>query len=58
MPWKPSDASKKTKKANTPAEKKKWSSVANKVLKSTGDDAKAIKIANASISKKRKTGRG
>lgn len=52
MPWKPSDAQKKNKKADTPAEKKKWASVANSVLKDSGDDAKAIRIANASISKK------
>lgn len=54
MPWKPSDAQKKNKKADTPAEKKKWAGVANSVLKDTGDDAKAIRIANASLSKKGK----
>ena len=55
MPWKPSDAPKKNKKVNTAAEKKQWSTVANKVLKSTGNDAKAIKAANAAIKKR---GRG
>lgn len=54
MPWTPKDAGKKTKKADTPAEKKQWAKVANKVLKSTGDDAKAIRIANASIKKRGK----
>lgn len=54
MPWKPSDAQKKTKKANTPKEKKQWASVANKVLKSTGDESKAVKIANASVKKRGK----
>jgi len=54
MPWKPSDASKKNKKADTPAEKKQWATVANKVLKSTGDDAKAVKAANAAIKKRDK----
>lgn len=54
MPWKPSDAPKKTKKANTPKEKKQWASVANKVLKSTGDESKAVRIANASIKKRGK----
>lgn len=54
MPWKPSDASKKNKKANTPAEKKQWAAVANKVLKSTGSDAKAIRTANSVIKKRGK----
>lgn len=52
MPWKPSDAPKKNKKADTPAEKKQWAATANAVLAKSGDDAKAIRIANASISKK------
>ena len=54
MPWKPSDASKKNRKADTPAEKKQWAAVANKVLKSTGSDAKAIRTANAAIKKRGK----
>lgn len=54
MPWKPKDASKNTKKADTPSEQKQWAKVANKVLQSTGDDAKAVRIANASIKKKGK----
>lgn len=54
MPWTPKDASKKTKKADTKEEKEQWAKTANKVLKSTGDDAKAIRIANASIKKKAK----
>lgn len=54
MPWTPKEASKHTKKADTAKEKKQWSKVANKVLKSTGDDAKAIRIANASVKKRGK----
>lgn len=53
MPWKPADAQKKNKKADTPAEKKRWAATANAVLKDSGDDAKAIRIANASIKKKK-----
>lgn len=53
MPWTAKDAQKKTKKADTPAEKKKWAKTANAVLKKTGDDAKAVRIANAAISKKK-----
>jgi hypothetical protein len=54
MPWKPSDAKKKTKKADTKPEQKQWATVANKVLKSTGDDAKAVRAANAAIKKRGK----
>lgn len=54
MPWKPSDAKKKNKKADTKAEQKQWAAVANKVLKSTRDDSKAIKAANAAIKKRGK----
>jgi hypothetical protein len=53
MPWKASDASKHTKKANTPAEAKTWAATANSVLKDTGDEARAIRTANAAIKKKR-----
>lgn len=51
MPWKPSDATGKTKKASTPTAKKQWSSTANAVLKKTGNEASAVKIANAAVSK-------
>jgi hypothetical protein len=53
MPWGPSEATRFTKKASTPAAKKQWSAVANAVLKKTGSDAKAIRIANAQIFKRR-----
>lgn len=51
MPWKPSDATSKTKAANTPAKKRKWSKTANAALKNTGNDKSAIRIANASVKK-------
>lgn len=51
MPWSPKDAQKKTKKADTPKEQEDWAKVANGVLKKTGNDAKAIKLANALIAK-------
>jgi hypothetical protein len=47
-------AYKHTHKAKSPASQKQWSTVANKVLKQSGDDAKAIKIANAAIQKRKK----
>ena len=51
MPWNPSDAERHTKKANTPAKKKQFSAVANKVLEDTGDEGRAIRIANAAVKK-------
>jgi len=51
MPWNPSEATSKTKKANTSSKKATWSKVANSVLSKSGDDAKAIKIANAAMRK-------
>jgi hypothetical protein len=51
MPWTPKDASGKTKKASTPAKQKQWSGTANAVLKKSGDEASAIKIANAAVGK-------
>lgn len=54
MPWSPKDAPKKTKKADTPKEKEEWAKVANSVLKKTGSDATAVRIANSAIAKKGK----
>jgi len=51
MPWFPKDAIRKTKKANTPKKKKQWAATANNVLKRTGDEGLAIKIADAAIHK-------
>jgi hypothetical protein len=51
MPWKPSEAKGHTKKAKTPAEQRQWSHVANKILASTGNDASAIRQANAVVAK-------
>lgn len=51
MPWTLASAGKHTRKASTPATKKQWTSTANAVLAKTGDEAKAIKIANAAVKK-------
>lgn len=51
MPWKPGDASKHTKRATSAAKMRQWSTIANSVLEKTGDEAKAIKIANAAVAK-------
>ena len=47
MPWTSEDAKRHSKKMNTPARKKKWSAIANAVLKSSGNEGKAIRIANS-----------
>ena len=52
MPWKMSDASRHTKAAKTPAKEKQWSTVANKVLQTSGDEGKAVRIANAAVKKR------
>jgi uncharacterized protein YdaT len=46
MPWKPSDAIKHNRSLKTPAQRAKWSKVANAVLKSSGDEGMAIAVAN------------
>lgn len=49
MPWTPEQAASKTHYASSPASQQKWAAIANGVLKKTGDDASAIRIANASV---------
>ena len=49
MPWVPADATSHTKKANTDAKKKKWAKIANGVLKESGDEGKAIRLANLAM---------
>jgi hypothetical protein len=49
MPWKPEDATRHTKKANTPKKRRQFSDVANSVLASTGDEGRAIREANAAV---------
>jgi uncharacterized protein YdaT len=57
MPWTPEDGpSRHTKKADTPAAKKQWSTVANKVLEDSGDEGKAVRIANAAVAKRKGVG--
>ena len=54
MPWTSSDGPRRhTKRANSPAKRKKWAAVANAVLKSSGDEGKAIRIANAMAKRKK-----
>ena len=51
MPWSMGSALTHTKKANTPAKKKQWSSTANAVLAKSGDEGKAVRVANAAVAK-------
>lgn len=50
-PWTSRSARKHTHKANTPAKKHKFAAVSNKVLAESGDEGKAIRIANAAVKK-------
>lgn len=54
MPWTHLDARLHTKKAKTPAQQLKWTKVANAVLRQSGDEGKAIRIANATMKPKKK----
>lgn len=51
MPWQPDDATRHTKKANTPSKKRQFAHVANRVLEETGDEGRAIREANAAVAK-------
>lgn len=52
MPWQPNQAASHNKKATGKAAKQ-WSAVANSVLAKTGNDATAIKSANAVIARRK-----
>lgn len=54
MPWGPKDAVKHTKKATTTVAQRQWADVANGVLKRTGDEARAIRSANATVGRRKK----
>lgn len=50
MPWQVGDVSKHNKKLSE-SKKKQWVAVANSVLGKTGNEGKAVKIANGAVSK-------
>ncbi len=54
MPWTPSSFKSRHNKKLTPAQATKASRIANGILKDTGDEAKAIRIANAQVKRKKK----
>lgn len=50
MPWtKNSGPKRHSKKANTPKKKKAWAATANAVLKRTGNEGSAVRIANSIV---------
>lgn len=55
MPWSPEDATRHTKKANTPSKRRQWKEVANNVLEKTGSEERAMRAA-ASVVKRNKSG--
>ena len=55
MPWTPASYRKKHNKKLTPAQAKKASKIANAILEKTGDEGKAIRIANSQAKKKGKS---
>lgn len=54
MPWSASDASAKTRKANTPKKRRQWAHVADTVLAKTQNEGRAVREANAVVARKRK----
>ena len=51
MPWNPQDAERHTHKATTLALQALWAKVANEALERTGDEARAIREANAVVAR-------
>jgi hypothetical protein len=51
MPWTSNDAEKHTHKADTRQRQDLWAKVANETLERTGDDARAIREANAVVAR-------
>jgi len=57
MPWKMSDAPRHTHRAKSAKSKEAWSAIANAVLKKTGGEASAIRIANSVVKKQKGKGK-
>jgi hypothetical protein len=57
MPWTPDDAERHTHKATTTALKELWAKIANERLERTGDEARAIREANAVVAARHAEGR-
>ncbi len=51
MPWTDKDSLRHTKRANTPHKKRLWAETANAVLRDSGDEGLAIRVANDAVAK-------
>jgi len=51
MPWTSDEAERHTHKASTPELQELWADVANATLERTGDEARAIREANAVVAR-------
>lgn len=51
MPWSGKDALKHTKAAKSKEDRRLWNAVANRILKDSGDEGKAVRIANSQVRK-------
>jgi len=54
MPWTADDARRHTKKARNAKQRRKWATVANAVLESSGDEGRAVRAANAAVARKKR----
>jgi hypothetical protein len=54
MPWAPEDAPRHTCKADSGDLRQLWAEVANRILAETGDEGRAIRIANAVVARVRR----
>ncbi len=57
MPWTSDDAPRHTRKADTEHLRRLWAEVANSVLADTGDEARAIRSANAAVARAARSAR-
>ncbi|MEK6591525.1 MAG: hypothetical protein AABZ67_00450 [Pseudomonadota bacterium] len=53
MPWKPNEAKRFTKKADTPKRKRQFAKVANSMLKRGQSEGSAVRAGNAAVKKAR-----
>lgn len=49
MPWKPKDAKRFTRKADTPKKRRMFAHVANSMLEGGGSEGAAVRAANAAV---------
>ena len=52
MPWTPEDATRHTKKANTPKKRRMWADIATRLKEAGKPDSEVVTIANGVIKKR------